>query len=204
MVTAQAFQISYKPGDLELGSIANIAKNTFAPVSVIENDDETPLSTLWNSLVRESKADVVILLNDDVFAMPLWDVPVVRAFANPTVAVAGPGANSGPQTIDVGNPPMVPPTDEWLASVPRNIPESNAAYKDREIFGFAYALRRSVWLDVGGFDETIPFYGNEKEFNARVRTAGFRVVKVYGSYVFHVGGKTRRRPRSDWAVSLGS
>ena len=52
--------------------------------------------------------------------------------------------------------------------------------------GFCLVLRKSLFKKLDGFCVELDSYGNEKEFQIRVRKAGFRTVLV-NSYVHHFG-----------------
>lgn len=61
-------------------------------------------------------------------------------------------------------------------------------YQDVDLVnGFCFGVKRSVFNDVGGFDQTLQCYGNEKELLIRIRNAGYKTVYVQNSYVHHFG-----------------
>ena len=53
--------------------------------------------------------------------------------------------------------------------------------------GFAFFIRRSMWIEIGGFDSKLPDYGNEIELCKRLSERGFRIVWTQNSYVHHFG-----------------
>jgi GT2 family glycosyltransferase len=62
--------------------------------------------------------------------------------------------------------------------------------------GFAHLLRRSVFLRLGGYQESFHFYGEEKDFCLRLLNAGYRVVYLPDARVAHVpdpAGRSRDR-----------
>ena len=192
MVTAGVTMIGFRSAEVEALTRPLLERWTEGPVTVIDNTvTNIPLTDLWNRILGASRADVHVLLNADVFVTPGWLPPLLAAFEqDPKVAVAGPGSNEGPQTLDIDKaPPGRFPPSEWLVDAAKRAQERfGDEIRDREIFGFCYAVRRSSWLEVGGFDPTIPFYGNDAAYNVQIRARGLRVVKVCGSYVWHVGG----------------
>jgi GT2 family glycosyltransferase len=60
--------------------------------------------------------------------------------------------------------------------------------------GFAHLLRRSVFLDLGGYLEPLHFYGEEKDYCLRLLNAGFAVVYVPDARVAHVPDQSGRSP----------
>ena len=62
--------------------------------------------------------------------------------------------------------------------------------------GFAHLLRRDAFLRLGGYRESLVFYGEEKDFCVRALEAGQRVVYLPDAVVGHVpdpGGRSATR-----------
>jgi GT2 family glycosyltransferase len=55
------------------------------------------------------------------------------------------------------------------------------------VAGFAFFIRRSLWEQLGGFDQNLPDYGNEIELCSRVAENGYRIVWIRNSYIHHFG-----------------
>jgi GT2 family glycosyltransferase len=53
--------------------------------------------------------------------------------------------------------------------------------------GFAFFIRRSLWIEAGGFDKELPDYGNEVELCSRIAQMGYRIVWIRNSYIHHFG-----------------
>lgn len=53
--------------------------------------------------------------------------------------------------------------------------------------GFAFFIRRLIWVESGGFDTRLPDYGNETELCKRLFKKGFRIVCTQNSYIHHFG-----------------
>lgn len=190
MVNGACVMIGYRTPDLLAETFRRLARSTPTPCESIDNtDSDIPLTTLWNQLMERTSAEVLVILNADVFVAPGWWEPLIAAFDSPDVAVAGPSGNQGPQSVDIGRAtPNGNPDNDWLSEAAKSVREHHAGkIEDREVFGHCYAVRKSIWRALGGFDERIPLYGNETEYNRRCRHHRFRVVKVYASYVYHLG-----------------
>lgn len=183
--------IGYKSYEIQFDTVALLDDWTQEATREFIDNTRTniPLTTLWNRIVHQADADYVFLLNADVWVSPGWILPLLRAFRDPFVAVVGPGANEGPQTVDLGtNHIPIPPTRGWLerasdTAIHRYMGQS----WPQEIHGFCYGVSKRIWKQLGGFDEAIPFYGNETEYNQRARDKGYQVLKCPDSYVFHLG-----------------
>jgi GT2 family glycosyltransferase len=62
--------------------------------------------------------------------------------------------------------------------------------------GFAHLLRREAFLALGGYRESLVFYGEEKDFCVRALDAGMRIVYLPDAVVGHVpdpGGRSASR-----------
>jgi GT2 family glycosyltransferase len=58
--------------------------------------------------------------------------------------------------------------------------------------GFAHLLRRSVFLQLGGYREALQFYGEEKEYGVRLMDAGYKTVYLPDARVAHVIDRASR------------
>jgi GT2 family glycosyltransferase len=58
--------------------------------------------------------------------------------------------------------------------------------------GTALAMRKSVFDKVGGFDDSFFMYFEETDISWRTWLAGYRVVVVTGSAIYHLGGDVRK------------
>lgn len=57
-------------------------------------------------------------------------------------------------------------------------------------FGSIFAMKRTVYDTIGGFDEALGHYFIDLDYQKRAEDAGFRVVKNHASLVHHVGKAT--------------
>jgi GT2 family glycosyltransferase len=60
--------------------------------------------------------------------------------------------------------------------------------------GFAHLLRRTLFLEVGGYRETFEFYGEERDYCLRLLDAGRQVVYLPDALVAHVPDPSGRSP----------
>ena len=67
-----------------------------------------------------------------------------------------------------------------------------------EVGGFAFFIRRTLWEQLGGFDPSLPDYGNEFELCHRASSKGCRIVWTKGNYIHHLGQQTYIDPKSEW------
>lgn len=136
-----------------------------------------------NTMMRLAENDCVLLLDDDAYVIEAGAVRrAVEVFQrNPNV-----GAVACAQAEADGSPwpaAMQPSPVEYVCYV--------AAY-----IGFAHLLRRRVFLELGGYQESFHFYGEEKDYCLRLLNAGYDVVYLPDARVAHVpdpSGRTESR-----------
>lgn len=83
---------------------------------------------------------------------------------------------------------------------------SNSADQEQEIFSpcaAAALYKRSVFSEVGGFDEDYFCYVEDVDLGFRLRLAGHRCLYVPTSIALHVGSGTSGGQRSDFAIYYG-
>jgi GT2 family glycosyltransferase len=68
------------------------------------------------------------------------------------------------------------------------------------VSGSAFFIRRSLWEQVGGFDQQLPDYGNEIELCGRVVEKGYRLAWVCNCYIHHFGRQSYRDTLGDEGI----
>jgi GT2 family glycosyltransferase len=126
-----------------------------------------------NTIVSIASTPYVLLLDDDTLVIE--GAPLARALAvmhaHPTTA-----AIACAQAEADGSP--------WPAAMQ----PSQATYPClvAAFIGFAHIVRRSAFLELGGYRESFHFYGEEKDFCMRLLEAGHQVVYLPDALVAHV------------------
>jgi len=164
-----------------LASVALWARPGYR-LTVYENGPGNyPLTWVWNRFVEGSGRRVVALCNPDIILGEGWDEEVLAALEDPSVGVASPLCNHPPHA-EVYDP--IVPDEMALSEMP------DLARKAREAFppgtrhltqdhrmatGACYVLRRETWERLGGFNESVPFAGNDYDFSARAVAGGMKL-----------------------------
>ena len=134
-----------------------------------------------NAIMKRATNDYVLSLDDDAFLLEA--AGIVRAVAlmesHPTIA-----AIACAQAEADGAP--------WPAGM-QPAPVSYACAVSAFI-GFAGVLRRSAFHAVGGYRESLYFYGEEKDLCVRLWNAGHEVVYLPDVRVAHVPDRSGRSP----------
>jgi len=133
-----------------------------------------------------------LLLNSDTILPQGWLEPLLAALdADPAIAMAGPRSNcvSGEQQIDG----LALTTMDEINAYTRTL---RAEYSGKmryvsRLVGFCLLIRDAVCADLGGMDEAFGI-GNfeDDDYCLRARRAGYRLVIVEDSFVFHYGSRT--------------
>ena len=180
--------VRYNLFDVEQQCIESVLEHTRWPyrLTVVDNyERKERLGVLWNEFIGKSKCDFVCLLNSDCIVTEGWLERLVTTFSfDKRIAVVGPSTNmcATQQRIMVELPP------ERAHDYAKEVAERfRGQWTTCELSGFCYLLRKDVWEELGGFSPEFRFYGQESEFNWRVRQAGFWTVWRKDAFVYHIG-----------------
>ncbi len=148
-------------------SISYLSKNFKGLYKLIRHTKNRGFSAAVNAGVRATHADLVLLLNNDVFPDPDFLVETQKLFINENVfAVSLHEKNHGPARasfqngfIDIGNPK----------------PESKKAELTFYVSGAAGLFNKKIWQELGGMDERLlsPFYWEDIDICYRALKRGY-------------------------------
>ena len=150
-----------------------------------------------NRAVAAAQAENVLLLNPDALAQVDWAQHLIAALSDAAVGVVGStvlepdgriqslGSDLDPVTLLTTHRGQVS-EDELVASGTQNAKRKTQNLVVSYLHGAAIGFRKSVWAQLGGFDEGFyPAYWEEIDFCERVRAAGFQVVVAPAAVVRH-------------------
>src|SRR5262249_21155289 len=126
-----------------------------------------------NLMVREAAHPFVLLLDDDTL---LFDAAAVTDALTTIARDPAIGAIAFPQANADGTP--------WAASMQPSTATEPAIVNS--FFGFAHLVRRSAFLELGGYRDLFQYYGEEKELCLRLIEAGKSVVYLPQARIAHV------------------
>ena len=140
-----------------------------------------------NAGMRESRADIVAFIDDDVVVAPGWPARIVEPFADPMV-----GLVSGPSLVPDDLPRMARLAGVTLASkaagyvaerYKKGHPEPRAVKWSR-LIGCNMAYRRNVIREIGGFDPA--FWPGEEMIAAFLATQkGHKLIFHPDAWLYH-------------------
>jgi GT2 family glycosyltransferase len=151
-----------------------------------------------NRAVPFAKGEILLFLNNDVEVEPNWLHAIGKAFLNQEIAVVQPklisltnpkffeyAGAAGGQIDGLGYPFC---RGRVFDSLEKDLGQYD---KDSEIFwasGAAIAIRKSIFQELNGFDESFEFHMEEIDLCWRVWRSGYQIRYVFESKVYHLGG----------------
>lgn len=155
----------------------------------------------------------VALLNPDAFAQPDWLAELMRAaLAHPDCDVfASRQLNAADPTLLDGDADQYylsgrARRDGYGLPLAQHLVSQPIQTALRPVFspcGAAALYRRSVYFEVGGFDEDFFCYFEDVDLGFRLQLAGYRCLLVTRAVVHHVGSASTGGQHGDFAVYHG-
>ncbi|NTV22228.1 MAG: glycosyltransferase [Candidatus Yonathbacteria bacterium] len=178
---------------------AQVATVAGAQVIRLETNKGIPIAR--NTALAASTGEIVVFIDDDCIADPFWLERLITIFTNDdTVAAGGKISAYRPMTLSerymeasgYGNPPhpsairisgILGRLIRYIDTMFHPIMEETAPIATGEAYTANAAYRRSVIMQVGGFDETLRT-GEDSEISARLRRIG-KIMYVPDAIVYH-------------------
>lgn len=168
-------------------------------VQLVRNDTNRGVAAGRNQGVALGAAPILCLLDSDAELAPQSLVALTEPLTDPTIGAVVPVfQGQTPEASAGGAPTLRVKLERGLnrrldyEAVPRG--RLTQVWDVDFGIGACQVIRREVFEQVGGLDETI-FYGPEDvDFCLRAREAGFRVVQVDGAGVIHPARRAFRKP----------
>lgn len=176
-------------------------KENFPEITIIENSENGGYAKGYNDALKQVEEDIYCLLNSDVEVTENWLESILEEFENnPETAIIQPkildyknkayfeyaGAAGG--FIDKYGYPFC------RGRVFNTLEKDNKQYNDKaNIFwasGACFFIRKSVFKNLGGFDESFFAHMEEIDLCWRAFNQDLKTVYIGTSTVYHVGGAT--------------
>ena len=163
---------------------------------VISNSKATGHSQACATGARLASRSYLCLLNSDTVVTPWCWLPIQEAFeTDQNIGVVGPSTSrSGTrQALRVARDCRFEWNDNQICGYADRLRRATLLHAKIDlpwIGGFALFIRRSLWQELGGFDQNLADYGNEIELCKRVSKAGYRAVWVRRAYIHHFAAQS--------------
>jgi O-antigen biosynthesis protein len=167
----------------------------------IRNEENLGFPIAVNQGIRARNNDIVVLLNNDVIVTPGWTTHLKKHLEKYSIVAPMTNYCAGLQQITL---PVYENEDElYAAACSHSIKHTGESLEVNWIIGFCMAFRKSLWEEIGPFDESLwPCSGEEIDFCLRARQAGHKVGIARDVYVHHFGSQTfadlQRSGRADY------
>jgi GT2 family glycosyltransferase/glycosyltransferase involved in cell wall biosynthesis len=175
-------------------------------IKLIRNMEATGYAAAATKGLKESTADLVILLNSDTIPTTGW-LDKILACANSDKKIGIVGVLSSTASWQ-SVPTLIGSDGDWaLNPIPNDFTLSEfASILDQEfknfypklpfINGFCFGIKRKLLEDIGLFDyQRFPNYGEENDYCLRARANGWQCAVAADAYVYHKQGKAYTNER---------
>ncbi|HEX2343243.1 MAG TPA: glycosyltransferase family 2 protein [Vicinamibacterales bacterium] len=132
-----------------------------------------------NRLIQRAVAPFVLLLDDDTQILSRESIAEALDVMRHDTSIAAVGFAQA----EADGRPWPAAMQPAAAAYPCFVPS---------FIGFAHVLRRDISLALGGYRDSLRFYGEEKEFCLRLLDAGYRVAYLPGARVGHLADPVGR------------
>jgi GT2 family glycosyltransferase len=201
------------PGHLETNKnvIARIATHLDkrTTIEMIMHERRQGIATSWNDLTRHYYADVMALLNDDIEVTDNWlDVLVYSVTKNQNVGMVGLNSYASVTKAQVEYAPcaVMNTVRERPHDMVPHAMRPRVDYNEAHLMGgdgtllascgYAFAFRREVFDEIGGFDQRYFCYYEETDFGVSLRQKGYHHYMASYPIVYHMGGATNSDKRN--------
>jgi GT2 family glycosyltransferase len=169
-------------------------------LEMLENGERRGIAKSWNRLARHyPDADVVVLMNDDIEVVKDWlDVLVYSVMQNKTAGMVG--LNSYYALTKHQHSLLFPENTLPHVRIPlidyREAHLMSGGGKLVSSQGPIFALRKSAFDEVGGFDERYFCFFEEVDLGVRLRQKGYYHYMADYPICYHMGGATNSDPKN--------
>ena len=210
---ASLFAADIAPGSFEIivvdaasaDSSAGMVRGKYPAVLLLEQAENVGFTRGNNIGLARAQGEFILLLNPDTeVRRGAINLLVDYLKTNPEVGVVGPhtlNSDGSHQSTRRRFPTLMTGVFEstWLAAAaPAGVERDYRLldFDDDDIVpvdwvqGSALMLRRELWRDIGGLDESFVMYYEELDFCRRAKSAGWKVAYHGGAIITHHGGKS--------------
>jgi GT2 family glycosyltransferase/glycosyltransferase involved in cell wall biosynthesis/polysaccharide pyruvyl transferase WcaK-like protein len=165
------------------------AADIFPGLRVVRQEQSLGFLRNCNAAAAEARGEALVFLNNDTIVLPGWITAMVRIMRQePSVGIVGSKLLYPDGSIqEIG---AILFTDSSAGNIGRGKPRYDPLFSfDREVdyvTGASILVQRSLWEELGGFDELYaPAYCEDSDLAMAARDRGLRVICAAGSEVVH-------------------
>lgn len=166
-------------------------RNIVSGIRVIRNKENLRFLLNCNNAAKYAKGKYILFLNNDTQPQENWLKPLVNLMKDRTIGMVGSKLVYADGRLQEAGGILWKDGSAWNYGNRMNPhdPEYNYVKEVDYISGASIMIRRSLWREIGGFDETfVPAYCEDSDLAFEVRKHGYKVVYQPLSVVVHFEG----------------
>jgi len=167
-------------------------ENQVSNITIIRASENQGFLKNCNNAARQAKGEFVILLNNDTNVQPGWLEAMLKQFElNPQAGLVGPKLLFEDGRLQEAGGIVWQDASGWNfgRGQDASLPEFNYVRETDYISGACIMLRKTVWDQLGGFDEAFaPAYYEDTDLAFRIRELGLKVIYQPAAEVIHFEG----------------
>ena len=166
-------------------------KDVVSGITVIRNEENLRFLLNCNNAAKYAKGKYILFLNNDTQVQKNWLRPLIDLMSDPIVGMTGSKLVYSDGTLQEAGGILWKDGSAWNYGNRKNPadPEYNYVKEADYISGAAIMIRKSLWEEIGGFDERfIPAYCEDSDLAFEVRKHGYKVLYQPLSVVVHFEG----------------
>jgi len=189
-------------------------KNLHPEIPYIQNQQNIGFGKGINQAAKKSRGEFLFILNPDtIIQEDTIDKLVHYLVENPQVGMVGPkvlNADGSLQlackrsipSISVSLPKMLGlsklfPNNKWAGRYNLTYLDENQTHSVDAISGSAMMIRKSIFDQLNGFDESFFMYGEDLDLCKRIIQSGYEIHFTPITQIIHYGGESVRSARFD-------
>ncbi|MCL2185722.1 MAG: glycosyltransferase [Treponema sp.] len=166
----------------------------FKNIKVIKTLENVGFLKNCNNAAKYAKGEYLLFLNNDTQVQKNWLSPLVDIMKkDTTIGLAGSKLVYSNGKLQEAGGILWQDASAWNYGNGNDptLPEYNYVKEADYISGASILVRRTLWEQLGGFDELFcPAYCEDSDLAFRIREAGYRIIYQPASVVVHFEGKT--------------
>lgn len=168
------------------GSIESV-KALYKDVTLLQNGANLGFAEACNRGARVATGEFLVFINPDTTVEPDWLENLLQPFRDPSVGLVTPKILLMQQPDKINTCGNVVHTSGIAQCRGINHPQNdlNALEPVDAVSGAAFAIRRDLFEQLGGFDQDFFLYVEETDLSIRARVAGWKCVYQPSSIVYH-------------------
>lgn len=176
------------------------AGNYFQNAVIVRNKTNLGFLRNCNNAVKSAKGDYIHFLNNDTMVKGGWLIPLVYSLDHhQEIGLVGSKLLNADGSLQEAGGIIWGDASGWNFGLGQDpsLPEFNYLKEVDYISGASIMIRRSLWEEIGGFDERyVPAYFEDSDLAFEVRKHGYKVVYQPMSQVVHFEGISNGRDES--------